>query len=57
MSREYARVESVVNWVLGKPVALLVYGTLVTSRWTVKRIGSLVGRWRCKACMKRPVSH
>ncbi|HYV37042.1 MAG TPA: hypothetical protein VE988_15150 [Gemmataceae bacterium] len=50
MSKEYARVEAVVNWVVGKPVAALVFGVFIGSRWTVKRIASVLKRLRCMAC-------
>jgi len=52
MFKEYACVESVVNLVIGKPVAVLVCAILVGSRWTVKRITSVLNRVRCTACTK-----
>ena len=44
MSKEYARVEALVNMLLGKPVAAMVYGILLGSRWTIRQTALLVAR-------------
>jgi hypothetical protein len=53
MSKEYARIESAINWVVGKPVAAIVFGILIGSRWTIKRFVSLWNRVQCFVCTKQ----
>jgi len=46
MSKEYARVESAVNLILGKPVAAVVYALLIWGQWTGRHVSRLAARLR-----------
>ena len=52
MSKEFARFESAVHFVLAKPVAAVIYSVFRFGRWSVKRIYGGVAHWRCSGCSK-----
>jgi hypothetical protein len=44
MTQEYARIESAVNWVVGKSLTLLVCGLLVWGLWIGRHASRLAAR-------------